>query len=272
MTNAAAVTGSSATGRRALLNKVPEITVAFWVIKVLCTTVGETFADFLSDGLGLGLTLTSVVMAALLAVALVLQFRSRRYVPWVYWLAVVLISVVGTLVTDTLTDSLGVSLGISTAVFAVALAVTFSVWFASERTLSIHRVTTSRREAFYWLAILFTFALGTAVGDLLGEQLALGYLASAVLFAVAIAVIGVAYRLAGRGHEARAVLAFWAAYVLTRPLGASLGDLLSQPVGDGGLGWGPTATSAVFLGAIVVLVAVLSTARGGRARSGVPAR
>ena len=241
-----------------LLNKVPEVTTAFWVVKVLCTTVGETFADFLNDGLGLGLTVTSVVMTALLVVALVLQFRTRRYVPWVYWLTVVLISVVGTLLTDTLTDSLGVSLRTSTVVFAAALAVLFGVWYSVERTLTVHDITTRRREGFYWATILVTFALGTAVGDLLGEQLALGYLSSAFVFAGAIALIALARRIFGLG----AVVAFWAAYVLTRPLGASLGDLLSQARSDGGLGLGPTATSLVFLVAIAgVVTAVTAAAR-----------
>ncbi|WAC51420.1 hypothetical protein [Frigoribacterium sp. SL97] len=237
-----------------LLNKVPEVTTAFWVVKVLCTTVGETFADFLNDGLGLGLTVTSVVMTALLVVALVLQFRTRRYVPWVYWLTVVLISVVGTLLTDTLTDSLGVSLWTSTIVFSVALAVLFGVWYSVERTLSVHDITTRRREGFYWATILVTFALGTAVGDLLGEQLALGYLPSVFVFAGVIALVALAHRFLGLG----AVVAFWSAYVLTRPLGASLGDLLSQDRSDGGLGLGPTATSLVFLVAIAGVVGAMT--------------
>ncbi|MBF4600519.1 hypothetical protein ITJ55_06830 [Frigoribacterium sp. VKM Ac-1396] len=254
MTTRAERTGPALRRPSSLLNKVPEVTLAFWVVKVLCTTVGETFADFLNDGLGLGLTVTSLVMTAMLVVALVLQFRSRRYVPWVYWLTVVLISVVGTLLTDTLTDSLGVSLWVSTGVFAVALAVSFGTWHAVERTLSVHDITTRRREGFYWTTILLTFALGTAVGDLLGEQLSLGYLPSAVVFAAAIALIALAHRALGLG----AVVAFWAAYVLTRPLGASLGDLLSQASGDGGLGFGTTATSVIFLVAIAVVVVAMT--------------
>lgn len=156
MTNAP----SRTTSGRALLNKVPEVTVFFWIIKILATTVGETFADFLS-GLGLGLGGTTVVMTVVFIAVLTWQFRTRRYVPAVYWLTVVLISVVGTLLTDNLTDALGVSLAVSTVVFAVALAVTFAAWYAKEGTLSIHSIVTGRREAFYWLAILFTFALGT---------------------------------------------------------------------------------------------------------------
>ncbi|MFJ2669138.1 hypothetical protein [Streptomyces sp. NPDC087525] len=239
---------------RQMANKVPEVTLHFWVIKVLCTTVGETAADLLNVDLGLGLVTTSYVMGGLLAVALVVQFRARTYVPWVYWLAVVLISVVGTLITDNLTDSLGVPLETTTAVFAVALAVTFAAWYLSERTLSIHTIRTGRREAYYWLAILFTFALGTAAGDLTAERLNVGYWLSAVLFAGLIAVVAVAHH----WLDLNAVWSFWIAYVLTRPLGASLGDYLSQPGADGGLGLGAVATSVLFLTVILGLVVYLS--------------
>ncbi|WP_025157809.1 COG4705 family protein [Leifsonia aquatica] len=243
-------------------NKVPEPTAAFWAIKILATTVGETAADLLATSVNLGTQLTSLIMAALFLAVLVVQFRSRRYVPWIYWLTVVLISVVGTLITDNLTDGLGVPLVVSTTVFAVALIATFSVWYAVERTLSIHEIVTRRREAFYWLAILFTFALGTAAGDLLAEQLDLGYLASVGVFAAAIVVVAVAHA----ALRLNAVVAFWIAYVLTRPLGASLGDLLSQPTDAGGLGLGTVTTSALFLLAIVALVVSLTLARG-RSRS-----
>ena len=148
------------------------------MIKVLCTTVGETASDYLSDNVGLGLTKTTFMTGALLVAALVFQFRARRYVPWIYWLGIVLISVVGTQITDNLTDNMGVSLVITTVVFAIALAIAFAVWYASERTLSIHTIYTTRRESFYWLAVLFTFALGTAAGDLTAERLNLGYLVS----------------------------------------------------------------------------------------------
>ncbi|MGO4691207.1 COG4705 family protein [Glaciibacter sp. 2TAF33] len=235
-------------------NKVPEPTATFWIIKVLATTVGETFADFLATNLNLGLTNTTYVMGALLVIALVFQFRSNRYTPGIYWLAVVLISVVGTLITDNLTDNFGVPLEATTVIFAIALLVTFVAWFASERTLSIHSIKTTRREAFYWLAILFTFALGTAAGDLISEGLNLGYGTSVVIFAVAIAVItGLRF-----GARLNAVFAFWFAYILTRPLGASLGDLLAQPAGDGGLALGTVTTSIVFLGAILGLIVFLT--------------
>ncbi|CAN5459361.1 membrane protein [soil metagenome] len=239
---------------RLMLNKVPEVTAAFWIIKVLATTVGETFADFLNVSLGFGLTLTSIVMGALLIGALLAQFVLRRYLPAVYWLAVVLISVVGTLITDNLTDNFGVPLIVTAVIFAIALAATFIGWFASERTLSIHSIFTTRRETFYWLTVLFTFALGTAAGDLLAESLNLGYALSLGVFAAAIVVVGLLYRFA----NLNAVAAFWIAYVLTRPLGASTGDLLSQATKDGGLGLGTTVTSVIFLGVILVLVAVLS--------------
>jgi len=242
---------------RQLLNKVPEVTIFFWVIKVLCTTVGETAADFLNDTLGLGLTGTSLVMSALLVAALVFQFKARSYQAPVYWTAVVLISIVGTLITDNLVDNLGVSLEATTIAFGAALAVTFGAWYASERTLSIHTIYTIRREAFYWSAILFTFALGTAAGDLLAERMSLGYLNSAVVFGAAIAVIALAHLRLGAG----AVVSFWLAYILTRPLGASIGDYLSQARADGGLGLGTVGTSSIFLAAILGLVVYLSVTR-----------
>jgi len=239
---------------RIMLNKVPEVTAAFWIIKVLATTVGETFADFLNVSLGFGLTVTSIVMGVLLIGALIAQFVLRRYLPAVYWLGVVLISVVGTLITDNLTDNFGVPLVVTAVIFAIALAATFLAWFASERTLSIHTIVTTRRETFYWLTVLFTFALGTAAGDLLAESLNLGYALSLGVFAAAIVVVGLLYRFA----NLNAVAAFWIAYVLTRPLGASTGDLLSQATKDGGLGLGTTATSVIFLLVILALVIVLS--------------
>jgi uncharacterized membrane-anchored protein len=241
---------------RALLSKVPQVTIFFWVIKVLCTTVGETASDFLNINMGLGLTGTSVAAAACLAALLVVQFRVRKYTPAIYWLVVVLISVFGTLITDILTDSLHFPLEASTVIFSVALGVTFAVWYAKERTLSIHSIFTPRREAFYWLAILFTFALGTATGDLVAEKLGLGYLVTGLIVLGVIAASGVAARLG-----LHAVLAFWIAYILTRPLGASLGDYLSQARADGGLGLGATVTSAVFLVAILGVVVYLALTR-----------
>jgi uncharacterized membrane-anchored protein len=240
-----------------MLNKVPEVTLYFWIIKILCTTVGETAADYLNDTLGLGLTNTSYLMSALLIAVLVGQFRTSRYVPGVYWLAVVLISIVGTLISDNLVDNLGVALETTTIAFAIALAATFIVWYRSERTLSIHTIYTTRREGFYWLAILFTFALGTSAGDLVAERMGLGYFVSLLVFAGAIGLVALAhFRFA-----MDAVLSFWAAYVLTRPLGASIGDLLSQPTANGGLGLGTTGTSVIFLTTILTLVIYLTVSR-----------
>lgn len=248
--------GMTTPGRK-LLNKVPEITIYFWIIKVLCTTVGETAADFLNDHLGLGLTNTTIVMSVLLIATLVLQFRAKQYVPSIYWVTVVLISIVGTLITDNLTDHFGVELKVTTAIFALALAATFAVWYRVEHTLSVHTIYTRRREAFYWLAILFTFALGTAAGDYIAESLNLGYLKSVVLFASLIGLVAVAHY----QFKLNAVAAFWAAYILTRPLGASIGDYLSQPRDEGGLGFGTVVTSALFLAAILGLVIYLTTSR-----------
>ena len=239
--------------RTILFNRVPEVTFAFWVIKILSTTTGETAADYLNTTLGLGLTITSIVMTALLVATLIAQFITRRYTSGIYWAVVVLISVVGTLLTDNLTDVAGIPLWLSTAIFTTLLAVTFGIWFYRERTLSIHTIFSRRREAFYWVAILFTFALGTAAGDLISEGMGLGYVVATILFAALIGVIIVA-RFAFR---ANAVFCFWAAYVLTRPLGASIGDLLSQKPADGGLGVGTTVTSVVFLVVIIAAAAYL---------------
>ncbi|HEY0124413.1 MAG TPA: hypothetical protein VGC14_22150 [Rhizobium sp.] len=238
-------------------NRVPEVTVEFWLIKLMAVTMGETAADYLAVNLGLGLTATSLLMTAVLIVALVLQFAQRRYVPPYYWAAVVLISIVGTLVTDNLVDNFGVALQTTAIGFAIALIVTFAVWYASEKTLSIHSIFTTRREAFYWLAILFTFALGTAVGDLVAEVFALGYLTTGILFGGIIAAIAAAYYV----FKSNAILAFWLAYILTRPLGASFGDLLSQPREYGGLGFGTIVTSMLFLSAIICLVIYMTAAQ-----------
>lgn len=233
------------------LNKVPEVTLSFWIIKIMSTTVGETGADFLAVNAGFGQGLTRTVMGALLAIALFMQLRTRRYTPWIYWLTVVLVSVVGTQITDLLTDGLGISLYVSTSVFAVALAAIFFVWYRVERTLSIHDIVKRSRELFYWSAILCTFALGTAAGDLATEALGLGFTWGAVAFGALISITYAAWRMGGN-----AVLTFWIGYILTRPFGAALGDLLTQAKTYGGLGMGAMWTSALFLSVIVMLVAV----------------
>ncbi|WP_211454329.1 COG4705 family protein [Collimonas antrihumi] len=237
-----------------MLNKVPEVTIFFWIIKIMATTVGETAADFLKVILHLGLTGTSLIMGALLLIFLITQIRCMKYVPWVYWVTVVLLSIFGTLITDNLVDNFGVTLQTTTAVFGVALLATFAGWYASERTLSIHTIYTSKRELFYWAAILFTFALGTAAGDLAAEGLRLGYAVSALIFGALIGAVTIAHYV----FRLNAILAFWIAYVLTRPFGASCGDLLSQPASNGGLGLGTVGTSAIFLLTIVGLVAYLT--------------
>ena len=242
-----------------LYNRVPAVTADFWIIKLLAVTMGETAADYLAVNMGLGLTMTSLLMTGVLIVALILQFGQKRYVPWAYWLAVVLISVVGTLVTDNLVDTFGVRLITTTWVFALALAVTFALWFAAERSLSIHAIFTTRREAFYWLAILLTFALGTAAGDLVSEQFGLGYLATGVLFGMIIASLSFGYAFL----KLDPILGFWLAYIFTRPLGASIGDFMSQPGEYGGLGLGTIITSALFLGTIILVVAWQSLTRRG---------
>ena len=240
----------SATNRsKELLVKVPQITFYFWIIKVLATTVGETFADFLNVQLGLGLNGTSVATFIALAVVLFFQFKGEGYKPPVYWLAIVLISIAGTLVTD----NLGVSLINSSIIFSICLAAVFAVWYAKEKTLAIHSIYTPTREAFYWLTILFTFALGTATGDLFAERLALGYARSLFVFAALIALIAVLWQ----KKVINAVFGFWAVYVLTRPLGASIGDLLSQDKKAGGFGLGTTVTSLIFLTLITITVTYL---------------
>jgi uncharacterized membrane-anchored protein len=245
-----------------MLNKVPEVTLAFWLIKILSTTVGETGADYLAVHVGLGTALTGACMGTLLIIALLMQLRARQYVPWIYWLTVVLVSVVGTQTTDALTDGLGISLYVSTACFAVALAVIFTLWYRSEHTLSINSIDTRKRELYYWAAILVTFALGTAAGDLATEAVGLGFRLGVLVFGGLIALTALASFLG-----VNRVLAFWIAYILTRPLGASLGDLLSQSRTYGGLGLGTVVTSVVFLAVIVALVAIVSVANNTVDRS-----
>src|SRR4051794_33648278 len=254
-------TAPSMTARR-MLNKVPEVTIYFWIIKILCTTVGESFADYINETLGFGLTKTTLLFSAGLIIALVAQFRLNRYVPGVYWLSVVLISVVGTLLTDNLTDGHGVPLWISSTVFAVLLATVFSIWYARERTLSIHTIVTTPREAFYWLTVLVTFALGTAVGDWTLELTGWSPGKSVLLPLGLILAVLVAWKL-GMGP----VLSFWLAYILTRPLGANIGDYLASPHADGGLGLGTLGTSVLFLGTILAVVIYLTVTAKDRTES-----
>jgi uncharacterized membrane-anchored protein len=246
-----------------MLNKVPEVTVYFWIIKILCTTVGESFADYINETLGFGLTNTTILFGTAFAVTLFFQFRLDRYVPGVYWLTVVLISVFGTLVTDNLTDGHNVPLWFSTLLFSVLLAVVFIVWYARERTLSIHTIVTTPREAWYWTAVLVTFALGTAVGDWTIELTGWGPGQSVLLPLALILGILMTWRLGITGP----VLSFWVAFILTRPLGANIGDFLASPKSEGGLGLGTLGTSVLFLSTIVIVVVFLTITGRDRTES-----
>lgn len=247
---------------RAMANKVPEVTVYFWIIKVLTTGMGETASDLLARLLG---PVPAVALGALALVAsLAIQLTVRRYIAWVYWTAVVMVSVFGTMAADVLHVGLGISYTVSTPLFLTALAAVFALWYASERTLSIHSIRTRRREAFYWAAVLATFALGTAAGDLTAT-VGFGYLGSVALFAAAICVPAVGHRFAGLN----AVTAFWTAYVITRPLGASLADWMALGHSRGGLGLGLGPVTLAWTVAIVCFVGYLAISRedapGGQA-------
>ena len=251
------ISGKEINRMEKLLVRVPEVTFTFWLLKVLSTTVGETGADFLAFNLGLGLDITSLIMGCLLAASLVIQFKCKRYVPVSYWTVVILMSIVGTLITDLLVDDLGVSLVTLSIVFTITMLAGFAVWYKSEKTLSIHSIDTAKREMFYWIVILLAFALGTGVGDLISEGLALGYGVALLLFTASIAVVAFGFY----GLKMNSVTAFWIAFVLTRPLGASLGDFMIKPFAESGLGLGMTTVNVLFLAVIVSLIAYLSIMR-----------
>lgn len=237
-----------------LLNKVPEVTIFFWLVKMMSTTVGETAADFLTYNLQMGLVITTAITGVLFLGTLFLQLKSKQYVPWIYWSTVVMISVLGTLITDDLVDNFGVALQTTTTVFSLALLITFALWYASEKTLSIHSIDTTKRELYYWTAILFTFALGTSAGDQVAESLGIGYALSGMIFGALIGLSALAYYIL----NANSVLIFWVAYILTRPFGASFGDYLSQPAENGGLALGTTSTSVIFIFVITLLVSYMT--------------
>lgn len=238
-------------GRR---NKVPEVTALFWIIKMMSTTVGAAAADALNLGWQLGLGGTTVVMGALFAAALGGQLRTHRYLPWLYWITVLLASVFGTLVIDLLTARAGLPASASTMVLSAALLVALALWYRREGTLALDAVDTPARERFYWLAVLLAFALGTACGDWLTESLRLGYAQSALGFGVLVALAA----MARFGFGAGTAPTFWWAFVMTRPLGAACRDLLAQPEANGGLGLSTGAVNALFLAVIVGLIAYLS--------------
>ena len=248
---------------RRMLNKVPEVTIFFWAIKVLCTTVGQSAADYVDGTLGFGIADTAKVSGAVLAVLLLAQFRLDRYVPLAYWLVVVAVSVFGTLMAELLTDAYGVAPGAVTALFAASLGLVLAVWRAVERTLSLHTIVTARREAFSWAAVVLGFALGSAAGDVVVENAGLGYAVSIAIFGGLLALIAVAHRLG-----ADAVLAFWLAFVMTGPLGAAIGDEIARDTHrHSGLGLGTSGTSTIFAAVILALVAYLTVTRRDQPRT-----
>ena len=246
---------------RKTLVKVPEVTAIFWVVKVLTTGMGETTSDFWIHREGVtntsGLIAVVLIAAAVLAVALAMQLAADRYVAPIYWFAVLMVAITGTMAADGVHVELGVSYAVSTAFLSVVLAVLFVVWFRVEGTLSIHSITTRRRELFYWAVVMATFALGTAAGDFTAFSLGWGFSASAVLFGALFGFAFVSRRWLGIGE----VAAFWFAYVVTRPLGASLADLFAGPKELGGLGYGYGPVSVVLLIVIAAFVAYLAIGR-----------
>jgi uncharacterized membrane-anchored protein len=245
------------------LTKVPEVTIFFWIIKVLTTGMGETTSDFLVKSID---PIIAVGIGAVgLAIALVLQFRARRYVPWIYWLTVVMVAIFGTMAADVLHIVIGIPYLISTIFFSAMLAVIFFLWYKVERTLSIHSIYTRSRELFYWATVMATFALGTAAGDMTAVTLHLGYFSSGVMFAVLIALVTLSHYITKgilaveHRHQTRnAVLAFWIAYIFTRPLGASFADWMGVSQARGGLAWGTGQVSLVLLVIIIGFVAYLT--------------
>ncbi len=241
-----------------LLLRVPEVTLVFWIIKILSTTVGETGADFLSDTVGLGMPLVAAIMTVIMAIILWIQFaKTKEYLPANYWSVVVLMSIVGTLITDIMVDTLGVSLLTLSIIFTIAMVMGFVVWYLKEGTLSIHSIDTATREAFYWIIILLAFALGTGTGDLISEHFAIGYGFALLLFGGSIAIIAFAVFVLRMNRT----LGFWLAFILTRPFGASLGDWLTQPMQAGGMGVNMVIVNLVFFTVIVGLVIYLTTQR-----------
>ncbi len=247
----------AATGRAP--TKVPRVTVYFWIVKILTTAMGEAASDYLVHRFNPYLAVIAGFVAFVVAMAI--QFRMRTYVPWAYWLAVAMVAVFGTMAADVLHIEFHVPYIASTILFAIALIAVFTTWYRSEGTLSIHSIDTRRREAFYWAAVLATFAMGTAAGDLAAYTAGLGFLSAGLLFAVVFAVPGVAYRFFGLNR----IVAFWFAYIMTRPLGASFADWTGKSRHAGGVGLGDGPVGLVLAALIVALVVYLS-------RSGVDAR
>jgi len=256
--------GEPLTLARQAASKVPQITIYFWIIKILTTAQGEATSDYLVYRIDP--VLAVAISGLALAAALVLQFRARRYVAWIYWLAVDLVAIFGTMAADGLHIKLGIPYAESSAFFAAVLAVVLIAWYRTERTLSIHSIRTPRREAFYWATVLATFALGTALGDATATTLHLGYLASGILFTAIFAIPGIAHW----KFDLNAVAAFWFAYLVTRPLGASYADWMGVSQSAGGLGFGRGPVAIVLTIPIVVLVAFLAVTRKDVEERGLP--
>jgi uncharacterized membrane-anchored protein len=236
-------------------SKVPQITVFFWIIKILTTAQGEATSDWLVYRIDPFLAVAIAGLA--LVAALALQFRARKYMAWIYWLTVDLVAIFGTMAADGMHIKLGIPYAVSSAFFAAVLVVVLISWYATERTLSIHSIRTRRREAFYWATVLSTFALGTALGDMTATTLHLGYLTSGIMFTLIFAVPGVAHWLLRRG----AIAAFWFAYIVTRPLGASYADWMGVPRSVGGLGYGRGPVAIGLTIPIIAFVAYLAISR-----------
>lgn len=249
-----------------ILTKVPQITIYFWIVKILTTAMGESTSDYFVSALNPVVAIAIGLIG--LIVALVLQFRARKYIAWIYWFTVIMIAIFGTMAADVLHVVIGIPYIVSTSFFAVALCIIFGVWYASEKTLSIHSITTTRRETFYWLTIFTTFALGTAAGDLTATTFGFGYFYSGVLFVAFIALVAIGHYIVKsilgmeHRHQSRnAVFTFWLAYILTRPLGASFADWMGKPQSSGGLGWGDGTVSMILLILIVGFVGYLSVSK-----------
>jgi len=246
-----------------MLNRVAGITLFFWVVKILSTTVGETAADFIAVDMKIGLIVTTLLMGAITIAAILWNFRMKKYFAPAYWLLIIMMSIEGTLITDILVDDFSISLITLDVVFTIIMISGFYLWNKEEGTLSIHKITNDRREVFYWLIVLTTFALGTAVGDTVSEYLSFGYLNSLILFgAIFVVAGGLFYTKVIDG-----VTAFWIAFIVTRPIGASLGDLFIQAPADGGLGISAGAINIAFFATIISIVIYLTITKIDRAEA-----
>ena len=237
-----------------LLRKVPEVTAIFWIAKLLTTAMGEAISDFFANAYNPYLVV--VLAAAILAITLVVQFRAKKYIPWVYWITVSMVAVFGTMAADVLHKQFGVAYSVTTPFFALSLGIIFAVWYKVEKTLSIHSIYTTRREIFYWLTVMATFALGTAAGDWTAYTLGLGYFTSALVFAAMMLIPIAGYRL-----KFNTVFTFWLAYIITRPLGASLADWFGKPVSVSGLGYGDGTVSLILAVLIIACVYYMTYSR-----------